>query len=356
MASLLEKQFKEYLPEKLRANSELQPFLKAVAGSYKEYEEQLARLQHAKTMSSEELSATYKELTEVADRQKKVEVFLKRAVDSLNINLGVLDKLEHNDKLDIGTDRLARHVTMLASQITLVTEEKNALLRDLEAQNEALNNYVQMVSHDLKSPMRNINALMSWILEEEKGNFSAGSKQNCSLVSENLQRMDNLINGILQHATVGDHMEARTNLDMHKLVLEVVSSMDIPTNIAISIDESLPIISIQKYWVEQVFENLISNAVAATKHRGQGSIGIGFIPDKEFWKFTVSDNGKGIPQKYLVGIFDMFRKLENGSNAAGVGLALVKKITGLFNGDVWLESEEENGTTFYVTFKKENDG
>lgn len=356
MSALLKRQLEKYLPAHVRQNLELMPFLETVARSYRNYDEKLAMMQRATTISSEELSMAYEDLNKKAERQNQVEISLKRAVDSLNINLGVVDKLQHNDNLNIGAEKLARHVTMLASQITLVTEEKNALLKDLEAQNEAMNNYVQLVSHDLKSPIRNINALMSWILEEEKTKFSADSKQNCSLVSENLLRMDNLINGILQHATVGDHMEMRTNLNIHKLVLDVADRLSIPINIAIDVDERLPIISIQKYWVEQVFSNLIANAIAATQHRVKGLISVGFIDNDDYWKFTIKDNGKGIPRKHMTDIFDMFRKLENGTNAAGVGLALVKKITGLYQGNIWLESEVDKGTTFYVTFKKEYNG
>jgi signal transduction histidine kinase len=352
MVPLLKRQLKKYVPEDLSGSPELKSFLDAVARSYEHYEEKLAMMQGATTINSAELSRAYGELMIEAERQKQVETSLKRAVDSLNVNLGVTDKLEYNDNLNIGTEKLARHVTMLASQISSVTEEKNALLKDLESQNEALNNYVQMVSHDLKSPIRNINALISWILEDEKNKFSPDSRKNCSLVSDNLLRMDNLINGILQHATVGDYMETPTNLDLRKLVQGLVNSSSVPSNIAINVDECLPVISIQKYWVEQVFSNLIANAIKATEHIEHGVIAIDFIEDNLFWKFAIRDNGKGIPQKYLVSIFDMFRKLENGTNAAGVGLSLVKKITGLFQGDVWLESEVNTGTTFYITFKK----
>jgi signal transduction histidine kinase len=301
----------------------------------------------------QKIQMSHGELVLESERQKQVEINLKKAVDSLNVNLGVTDKLEHNQNLNIGTEKLARHVTMLASQMARITKEKNILLKDLEAQNEALNTYIKMVSHDLKSPIRNINALLSWILEEEKAKFTIDSQQYCSLVSENLLRMDNLINGILQHATVGNHMGTQTKLDMHQLILEVANNCEMPTNIAMQVDERLPVISIQKYWIEQVFINLISNAITATEHREQGLITIDFIEDKEYWKFLVKDNGKGIPQKHMSSIFDMFTKLENGTNAAGVGLSLVKKITGLYNGDIWLESEVDKGTCFYVTFKKE---
>lgn len=352
MGNLLAQQLRK-LPIGLRDNPETKSFLDAVARTYADYEEKLTTMQSATTHGMQKMQMSHGEVVLESERQKQVEINLKKAVDSLNVNLGVTDKLEHNQNLNIGTEKLARHVTMLASQMARVTEEKNTLLKDLEAQNEALNTYIKMVSHDLKSPIRNINALLSWILEEEKAHFSDSSKQHCSLVSENLLRMDNLINGLLQHATVGNHMGAQTKLDMRQLVLEVANDCEIPTNIALQVDERLPVISIQKYWIEQVFSNLIANAITATEHRESGCISVGYIEDKNYWKFVVKDNGKGIPQKHLTHIFDMFTKLENGTNAAGVGLSLVKKITGLYNGDIWLESEVDKGTAFYVTFKKE---
>ncbi|MFD0798311.1 ATP-binding protein [Maribacter chungangensis] len=353
MGNLLEQQIREHIPKALQDSPDIRSFIDVVANTYANYDERLSKMQQAGAKDLEEPQLDYDELLRESERQKQVEVSLKKAVDSLNVNLGVTDKLEDNQSLNIGTEKLARHVNMLASQMVSVTEEKNVLLNDLEAQNEALNTYIKMVSHDLKSPIRNINALMSWILEEEKSKFSEDSRRHCSLVSDNLLRMDNLINGILQHATVGNHMGAQSKLDVAQLVLEVANNCEIPSNIALKFDEELPVISIQKYWIEQVFSNLIANAITATQHKESGIISIGYIADEAYWKFIVKDNGKGIPQKHLTSIFDMFTKLENGTNAAGVGLSLVKKITSLYNGDVWLESEVGKGTTFYVTFKKE---
>jgi light-regulated signal transduction histidine kinase (bacteriophytochrome) len=247
---------------------------------------------------------------------------------------------------------MSKHVTMLASKKSSVTEERNTFQKDLEAQNEVLNNCAHIVSHDLKSPIKNINTLMSRILEEDENKFLPASIQNCSSVSHNILRIDNLINGILQHATVGDYMETPTNLDLRKLVQELANSSSVPSNITIKVDEFLPVISIQKYWVEQVFSNLIANAIKATEHLDYGVIAIDFIEDNLFWKFAIRGNGKVISQKYLVSIFYMFRKLENVANADGVGLSLVKKITCLYQGNIWLESEVNTGTTFYLTFKK----
>lgn len=345
MGTLLARQLRKYFPAAMEDSQEMKPFLEAVQQSYRNYDDMLTMMQRATTISAEELSLADQDLKEEAEPQKLVELSLKRAVDSLNINLGVIDKLEYNDSLNLGAEKLA-------AQISEVTEDKNRLLIELEAQNESLNHYVQMVSHDLKSPIRNINALMSWILDSEKNKFSEDSKYHCDMVLENLLRMDNLINAMLKHATVGDHMEMRTNLNMHTLVLEIVDSLSVPSNISVKVDENLPTISIQKYWIEQVFNNIIANAIKATQHKKSGEIAVGFIDNEHFWKFLIKDNGKGIPQKHMTSIFDMFTKLENGTNAAGAGLSLVKKITGLYKGDIWLESEVDKGTIFYVTFKK----
>ena len=83
-----------------------------------------------------------------------------------------------------------------------------------------------------------------------------------------------------------------------------------------------------------------------------GLIKIGYETDEIYWKFSVSDNGKGIAAEHQDGIFQMFKKLETTNNATGIGLALVKKIVTLYEGNVWLESQENRGTTFYITLKK----
>ncbi len=353
MSSLLRRQIRKYLPEDFKDHPDLKIFMEAVGKSYDNYDEKLSMMQRATAISSEELFMANRELENEAKRQKNVLLSLERAIASLNVNLEINNTKEEEKPLPVDIEKLAKHVGNLATEITRVTEEKNTLLTDLAAQNEALNNYVKMVSHDLKSPIRNVHALMSWILEEEKEKFSEDSRNNCSLVAENLTRMDNLINGILHHATVGDHMENRTNVDLKNLLLEIINTLQVPENINFELADDLPVIPIQKYWVEELFRNLVMNAITATKDKKEGQISIGFVPDEMYWKFTVKDNGKGIPEKHLNTIFEMFTKLENDSNAAGVGLSLVKKITALFHGDVWLESEYHKGTIFYVTFKKD---
>ena len=353
MHSLLKRQLRKNIPAHLKDDAALEDFFNAIEKSYENYDEKLSMLQRATSISSEELFLANSELTKEAKRQQQILNSLDRAIVSLNSNLDNQISLEDSDKSNFDAEKLAKHISELAVKVTEITAEKSVLLKDLEEQNESLNNYIKMVSHDLKSPIRNINALMSWILEEEKGNFSAESKKNCSMVSDNLTKMDNLINGILQHATIGAQMESKAKIEVSDLLKEIEKNVSIPSNISFEYSEKLPEIFIERYWVEQLFTILLNNAIAATVHLSAGKIWIGYEEDAEFWKFSISDNGIGIPLKHQVSIFEMFHKLDNNTNSAGVGLALAKKIVLLYNGDISLTSEEGKGTTFYFTLKKE---
>ena len=135
------------------------------------------------------------------------------------------------------------------------------------------------------------------------------------------------------------------------MIKEIENTIYIPENIKVLIDEPLPVLHTSKYRIEQLFKNLITNAVAATEHVEDGTIVIDAQEDKNKWLFSISDNGKGIPQHHQAGIFDMFKKLENDANATGIGLALVKKIVNYYKGDIWLSSEEGKGTTFFFTIQ-----
>jgi len=74
--------------------------------------------------------------------------------------------------------------------------------------------------------------------------------------------------------------------------------------------------------------------------------------EKDFWKFSVSDNGIGIPKAYHEKIFKIFQSIGKGERSTGIGLSIVKKIVDLYKGEIWLESAEGHGTTFFFTIKK----
>ncbi|WKB82695.1 ATP-binding protein [Cellulophaga lytica] len=353
MHSLLKRQIRKNLPEELKGNPNLEKLFNAIEKSYDDYDDKIAMIQRATTISAQELKAANIELAQEAQQQKKTLQALEQAVNSLNLNLDNAENIVHSKNNIVSAQKLAQHISKQAEYIAQVTKEKDKLVKDLEEQNKSLNNYAHVVSHDLKSPMRNINTLMSWIVEEEKHKFTVDSLNNCDLISQNLVKMDNLVSGILKHATIGNNEESKSNVDISSLLKEIKSTIYIPKNVTVKVAENLPTLFLDKYRLEQLFMNLLTNAIKATEHLERGIVTVDVTDSDNFWQFSITDNGKGIPEKYLNKIFEMFKKLDNDVESNGIGLALVEKIVTFYGGKIWVDSKENKGTIFYFTIKKD---
>ncbi|TAI47164.1 sensor histidine kinase [Flagellimonas allohymeniacidonis] len=349
MHSLLKRQIKKHLPEELVNGQVLESFFAAISKSYSDFDEKLKMIQRATVLSSEELYEANLRLNQETESQRKVLKALSRAVASMQHEGGNRE----NGEFKLDHQKLVEDIEKQAHRLVEITEEKDILLKNLEQQNESLNNYAHMVSHDLKSPIRNVHSLVSWVFEDGKENFNEQSNQNIDLIFQNLTKMDSLIDGILRHSSIDSLQEQPVVLDLYDLLDEIEQTIYVPENITIKKSKNLPKLFTGKYRMEQLFKNLITNAITACGDKTDGCVGIDVQKEKDGWLFTVTDNGKGIPKHLQVGIFDMFKKLENNSSATGIGLALVKKIINYYKGDIWLSSSEERGTTFFFTIKKE---
>jgi len=230
-------------------------------------------------------------------------------------------------------------------------KKKEELLKSLSIQNEALNEYAHVVSHDLKAPLINIHTLVGWFRDDHKE--ALGEEQMVPLdhVLFNVEKMNFLIKGILDYST-SDRLETQDALfDINKLVKEVLKTILIPDNIKINIQENLPILYGNEWRFKQVFQNLIQNAITYND-KDKGLVEVGGTDKGDWFEFYVKDNGKGIKSNYFERIFKVFTKLEVTSSASGIGLSIVKKIITYYKGSIWLESEEGIGSTFYFTLPK----
>ncbi|SNZ01262.1 sensor histidine kinase [Flagellimonas pacifica] len=352
MHSLLKRQIKKFLPKELAEHPELEVFFDSISKSYSDFDEKLKMIQRATSLSSEELYAANLQLNKEAESQRKVLKSLSRAVASMQDKTS--DRL--NGKLDVNPQKLVEDIEQQAHKLVEITAEKDMLLKNLEQQNESLNNYAHMVSHDLKSPIRNVHSLVSWVFEDGQEGFKEQSRENVQLIFQNLSKMDSLIDGILRHSTIDSIQESAVIIDINQLIDEIEQTIYVPDNITIKRSKKLPKLFTGKYRIEQLFKNLITNAITATEHNPDGYIMIDVKQEKDGWLFSITDNGKGIPKHLQTGIFGMFKKLENNSGATGIGLALVKKIINYYKGDIWLSSEENMGTTFFFTIKNKYNG
>ncbi|MBT8295635.1 MAG: PAS domain S-box protein, partial [Gramella sp.] len=229
-------------------------------------------------------------------------------------------------------------------------EKQKELLRDLEKRNDQLNDYAHIVSHDLKSPLRNISALISWTREDFGEKLGKESMMNLDLMENKVEKMDHLIENILKYSSIDGSQLTNEPLDTHQLVEDIISMIYIPDHIKVTIKDRLPVIKADATRMQQLFQNLISNEVNyIDKEKGLVEIGVKEL--KSGYVFCIKDNGCGIPEEYHEKIFKIFNSATSDNKSTGIGLSIVKKILDLYNGKIWLESTPGEGTTFYFRIK-----
>jgi len=229
--------------------------------------------------------------------------------------------------------------------------QRESLLKDLEERNERLNEYAHIVSHDLKSPLRNISALVSWTKEDVKAKSWDESLRNLDLMQQRVEKMDRLIENILQYSSIGQSLIKKEEINLNELIREIVDILYIPPHISIAIKKELPIIKADTTQIQQVFLNLVGNAVNYLD-KEVGKIEIDYTQEDNQYTFYVKDNGVGIEKKNQEKIFTIFKSLGTHENSTGIGLSIVKKIIDFYEGRIWVESELGVGSTFCFTLPK----
>jgi PAS domain S-box-containing protein len=236
-----------------------------------------------------------------------------------------------------------------------ITERKYAEQVQAELIQE-LKDFAYIVSHDLKAPLRGIKTLADWISSDYADKLDEQGKEQMDLLLKRVERMHNLIDGVLQYSRVGRITEEKVQVDLNELIPNVIDMVAAPENITITVENELPAIECEQTRIMQVFENLLSNAVKYMD-KPEGRIKIGCIEEDGFWKFSVADNGPGIEEQHFEKIFRIFQTLSSRDEfeSTGVGLTVIKKIVELYGGKVWVESKVGEGSTFFFTLPKQTE-
>jgi len=230
-------------------------------------------------------------------------------------------------------------------------EQKEQLLNKLGKQNEQLNEYAQIVSHDLKSPLRSIHALITWIKEDNNKEFSEQTSQYLNMIETKVEKMDHLIQGILTYSKVDKDDELFGKVDIHEIVKNILNIIHIPDNVKVEIKNKLPIINADNFRMQQLFQNIIGNAVNCI-NKPNGIVKIASKEEKDFYVFSIEDNGSGIAVENQEKIFKIFQSFTQDERSTGIGLSIVKRIIDKYKGKIWLESKLEIGTTFFIKLPK----
>jgi len=233
-----------------------------------------------------------------------------------------------------------------------LSEQKEQLLKDLESSNEGLQEYAHIVSHDLKSPLRSISALASWLEEDFGDKLGPAGLSQLTLMQDKIASMDQLITGILRYSSIGSEKARFEICPTLELIQQLKATIYWPEQIALRFNGTMPSIKADKTQLQQLFQNLLSNAISHMD-KPKGQIEIGYNDLGDLHEFSVKDNGIGIPKAYKEKIFEIFETLESGKGSSGIGLSIVKKIVQLHGGTIWVKSEYGAGATFYFTIKKD---
>ncbi|MRH99828.1 PAS domain S-box protein [Kriegella sp. EG-1] len=251
---------------------------------------------------------------------------------------------------DDGIDYQVAMIEDISAQHELEVERKQ-LLEDLEKSNKGLQEYAHIVSHDLKSPLRSISALATWLYEDYKDVLDENGVNQLRMMQEKVESMDKLIVGILEYSTVSSETVNNTDVDVNQVIKEITDIIYIPDHVQVKIVKKLPTLFADKTKIHQLFQNFLSNAVVHIENE-VGLVNIDFTETTTHWQFSIEDNGVGIPKEYHEKIFKIFQSVGNNERSTGIGLSIVKKVIDLYEGEVWLESVPGEGTTFYFTLKK----
>ena len=273
--------------------------------------------------------------------------------------IGVIDS-EHSSKnfftkthletlISIANLAATQFNSAISASLQLEAEEdKKIALKELEGSNIILDNYAHIVSHELKSPIRNINTLTNWIKTDYKKQLDNSGLETLDLILANVEKMEALITGILEYATIDKAKTEVYNIDLDTFVNQIIDTIKKPKNIELKIINTLPEVKGDKMKFQQLFHNLIQNAIKYSKPEG-GKITIGCEKVSNNWQFFVKDQGLGIDKVYHKKIFNIFNKLSNNIDSTGIGLSIAKKIVSLYHGNIWVESEIDKGAIFYFT-------
>lgn len=246
------------------------------------------------------------------------------------------------------------HVVVSIADISKRKEAEQLQIQysdQLKRINEELNNFAYAASHDLKSPLRGIDQLATWLKEDSGDTLNADAREHLRLMHSRIHRMERLLDDLLAYSRIGRSEHELLSVNTRELVLEVFDLLASTRAIKLIVDDNLPTLQTRKVPLELVFRNLISNAIKH-HHKPQGTIHVSARQTANEVEFVVQDDGPGISAEHQAKVFGMFQTLKprDEVEGSGIGLALVKKAVESTGGTITLESDGKNGCTFRFTW------
>jgi signal transduction histidine kinase len=230
-------------------------------------------------------------------------------------------------------------------------------LRNVEAAlrsaNENLEQFAFSASHDLKEPLRALKVYSELLTRELNGNPRPEIQKYIEYIHGGASRMENLVADLLAYTGATAFEQPAETIDANEVLQNTIS--DLANTVAeagarITADP-LPSVRVHYTHLQQLLQNLIGNAIKYRSPHRPPEIHLSAGVRDGSWVFTVRDNGIGIDPEYKEKIFGLFKRLHNTNeySGTGIGLAICKRIIDRYQGQIWVESEPGNGSTFHFT-------
>jgi len=286
------------------------------------------------------------------EKRKKAEITLREHQDRLE------DIVKHRT---VALEKANRRLHQEVDQRTKAEISLESTNTDLEStvtkliqSNRQLWEFAHLAAHDLKTPIRGISTLAQWLAADYRDKFDEQGQKNIDLLVKRTIRLDKLVNAILQYSTLTRNSRNEHPSDLNVVVKKVITEIQCPSNITITIKNKLPVLICNENHIRQVFYNLIDNSVKFID-KPDGHIVIDCAEKENFWEFSINDNGPGIERQHYEKIWTLFQTLDvrDKTENAGAGLTIVRKIIELYEGTCWLTSEVGKGSTFFFTMPKQ---
>ena len=241
------------------------------------------------------------------------------------------------------------------SQIKFRQQEREHLIHELERSNRELSQFSFAVSHDLQAPVRRVRALTQLLVRGARETPEDAAHIG-ALIEQAAAGMQRLIESLLQYAQAGQGQLNRQTVSVDAVIDSVRASLSdlIAKTNARVLCRPMPQIEADPVQLDRVFQNLIANAINYRKPGESPVIEIRGEYFDEGWRFTVTDNGQGIPREYHHAVFEPLKRLHGGNTpGSGLGLALCQTIVARHGGKIWVESEGPgHGASFHFTLPR----
>jgi len=229
--------------------------------------------------------------------------------------------------------------------------------QELRRSNQDLMHFANIVSHDLKEPVRKIKTFISLLRNNSSAYFNDVSNKYLTKVDQSAQRMQTIIEGILAYSTLDKKTQPIENINLDEVIenIKVDLELIIKEKGAILIKSELPEIEGATILIQQLFYNLIHNALKFSKANQPPRVTISSLiinnDQREFVQINIKDNGIGLDSSHYERIFNAFERLHSKDEyeGNGLGLSLCKKIVLRHGGTITATGEKENGAEFIVT-------